>query len=236
MRSAQEILEILQIALPDLARDFHVTRLALFGSYARGQQTEASDVDILVEVDPSIGLRFVDRPLLVVTSAGAGWRSGSNLCSAFTRTWSPAGPSPLGTGQSSKRSWSMSRRPAGLLIEDMLERIRRIERSVAGMDHQAFLRNDTAIDAVIRNRTVIGEAANRLPQEFKDRHVDIPWHRIVGLRHRVVHDYFDVDLDLVWAIVETELPQLAAQLSDIQTSADTGGEQEYDGRDPDQDC
>ena len=60
MRSAQEILEILQIALPELARDFHVTRLALFGSYARGQQTEASDVDILVEVDPSIGLRFVD--------------------------------------------------------------------------------------------------------------------------------------------------------------------------------
>ena len=60
MRSAQEILEILQTALPELARDFQVTRLALFGSYARGQQTEASDVDILVEVDPSIGLRFVD--------------------------------------------------------------------------------------------------------------------------------------------------------------------------------
>jgi hypothetical protein len=60
MRSAQEILEILQTALPELARDFHVTRLAVFGSYARGQQTEASDVDILVEVAPSIGLRFVD--------------------------------------------------------------------------------------------------------------------------------------------------------------------------------
>jgi uncharacterized protein with HEPN domain len=117
----------------------------------------------------------------------------------------------------------------------MLERVRRIERSVAGMDHQAFLRNDTAIDAVIRNLTVIGEAANRLPQEFKDRSVDVPWHRIVGLRHRVVHDYFDVDLDLVWAIVETELPQLAAQLSDIQTSAHTDGEQEDHGQDPGQD-
>jgi uncharacterized protein with HEPN domain len=73
----------------------------------------------------------------------------------------------------------------------MLERLRQIERSVAGMDHQAFLRNDTAIDAVIRNLTVIGEAANRLPQVFKDRHADVPWHRIVGLRHRVVHDYED---------------------------------------------
>jgi hypothetical protein len=129
MRSAQEILEILQIALPELARDFHVTRLALFGSYARGEQTDAGDVDILVEVDPSIGLRFVDRPLLVVTSAGAGSRSGSNDCSAFTQTWSPAGPSPLGTGPSSKRSWSMSRRPAGLVIEDMSRANPRIERS-----------------------------------------------------------------------------------------------------------
>lgn len=60
MRNRQEVLEILRQAMPELARDFHVTRLALFGSYARGQQTEVSDVDILVEVDPSIGLRFVD--------------------------------------------------------------------------------------------------------------------------------------------------------------------------------
>jgi uncharacterized protein with HEPN domain len=82
---------------------------------------------------------------------------------------------------------------------------------------------------------VIGEAANRLPQEFKDRHVDVPWHRIVGLRHRVVHDYLDVNLDLVWAIVETELPQLVAQLSGIQTSADADGGQENDRRDPGQD-
>lgn len=60
MRNAQEILAILRRAMPELERDFHVSRLALFGSYARGQQTEASDVDILVEVDPSIGLQFVD--------------------------------------------------------------------------------------------------------------------------------------------------------------------------------
>ena len=60
MRRMQEIVAILREAMPELSRDFRVTRLALFGSYARGQQTEASDVDILVEVDPSIGLRFVD--------------------------------------------------------------------------------------------------------------------------------------------------------------------------------
>ncbi|MCK4303044.1 MAG: nucleotidyltransferase family protein [Candidatus Eisenbacteria sp.] len=56
----QEIVEILRQARPQLAREFGVRRLALFGSYARGDQREDSDVDILVEVDPSIGLRFVD--------------------------------------------------------------------------------------------------------------------------------------------------------------------------------
>ena len=60
MRSTQEMREILKEAMPELARDFQVTRVALFGSYARGEQTDESDIDVLVEIDPSIGLRFVD--------------------------------------------------------------------------------------------------------------------------------------------------------------------------------
>ena len=60
MKSTQEILGLLEQAKPELARRFGVRRLALFGSYARGEQREDSDVDIVVEVDPSIGLMFVD--------------------------------------------------------------------------------------------------------------------------------------------------------------------------------
>ncbi len=60
MKSTQEIIQILERAKPELAREFGVTRLAVFGSYARGDQHDGSDVDILVEVAPSIGLRFVD--------------------------------------------------------------------------------------------------------------------------------------------------------------------------------
>jgi predicted nucleotidyltransferase len=60
MRTTQEILKLLGHAKPELARRFGVKRLAVFGSYARGEQREESDVDILVEVDPSIGLGFVD--------------------------------------------------------------------------------------------------------------------------------------------------------------------------------
>jgi predicted nucleotidyltransferase len=60
MKTREQILETLRQAAPDLAREYGVTRIALFGSFARGDATEDSDVDLLVEVDPSIGLRFVD--------------------------------------------------------------------------------------------------------------------------------------------------------------------------------
>ena len=60
MKSTKEIIQILERAKPELAREFGVTRLAVFGSYSRGEQHAGSDVDILVEVAPSIGLRFVD--------------------------------------------------------------------------------------------------------------------------------------------------------------------------------
>jgi hypothetical protein len=60
VKSRQEIIEILSRALPELERDFGVKRLALFGSYARGDALPASDLDVLVEVEPSLGLRFVD--------------------------------------------------------------------------------------------------------------------------------------------------------------------------------
>jgi predicted nucleotidyltransferase len=60
MKTRQEILDIMRRARPELAREFGVTRLALFGSYARGDAIDGSDVDVLVEVSPSLGLRFVD--------------------------------------------------------------------------------------------------------------------------------------------------------------------------------
>ena len=60
VKTTQDVLDVLRAARPQLAREFGITRLALFGSYARGEQHEDSDVDVLVEVDPSIGMRFID--------------------------------------------------------------------------------------------------------------------------------------------------------------------------------
>ncbi|HMH53233.1 MAG TPA: DUF86 domain-containing protein [Candidatus Acidoferrum sp.] len=106
----------------------------------------------------------------------------------------------------------------GLLIEDMLERIDRVARYTIGLDRDAFVEDEKTVDAVVRSFEVIGEAARRLPGEFKAGHNEIPWHQIAGLRNRIVHEYFDVDLGLVWEIATTELPKLKASLRRLQSS------------------
>jgi hypothetical protein len=70
MKTRDEIIERLRRAKPQLLREFGVTRIAVFGSYARGDQRAESDVDVLVEVDPSIGLRFVDLADRIETLLG----------------------------------------------------------------------------------------------------------------------------------------------------------------------
>jgi uncharacterized protein with HEPN domain len=90
----------------------------------------------------------------------------------------------------------MSRRATPLLVEDIWEAIEKIQRYVAGLDHDTFIKDDKTIDSVVRNLEIIGEAANRLPEDFRAQHPEIEWRRIIGLRDRIVHDYFNIDIGL----------------------------------------
>jgi uncharacterized protein with HEPN domain len=110
----------------------------------------------------------------------------------------------------------MSDRPVAVLLDDMLERVDRIARYTQSLDRDAFVQDDKTIDAVVRSLEVIGEAARRLPSEFKTKHGEIPWHQIAGLRNPIVHAYFDVDVELVWVVVRAELPGLKAALTKLR--------------------
>ncbi|MEJ5376499.1 MAG: DUF86 domain-containing protein [bacterium] len=110
----------------------------------------------------------------------------------------------------------MSHRPVHLLIADILECIEKIERYIAGLDHDTFVSDEKTIDSVARNLQVIGEAANRLPESFTAQHPEIEWRRIIGLRNRIVHDYFGLDLEIIWEILQRELPMVKKKISDIQ--------------------
>jgi uncharacterized protein with HEPN domain len=116
----------------------------------------------------------------------------------------------------------MSRRSARLLLEDILEAIDKIDRYVFGMTSELFQGDDKTIDAVVRNLEVIGEAASRLPTEFREENQQVEWAKIVGLRNRIVHEYFGVDTAIIWQIVQSDLPQLKDQLERLISRSDKG--------------
>ena len=109
----------------------------------------------------------------------------------------------------------MSKRDPGLLVGDILESAHKILDYTSGQSFEDFTKDSKTVDAVIRNFEIIGEAANRLPEEFKEHFPQIDWHRIRGFRNRVVHDYFGIDYSIVWTIKETFLPQMIAQLQPL---------------------
>lgn len=69
--------------------------------------------------------------------------------------------------------------------------------------------------ALTRLLEIVGEAANRVSEEMQQQHPDIPWRQIIGLRHRLIHGYDAVDLDILWDIVQYDLPPLIAALEEI---------------------
>lgn len=109
----------------------------------------------------------------------------------------------------------MSRREPSLLIEDMIESANKILNYTQNFTFEEFVKDSKTIDAVIRNFEIIGEAANRLPEDFKEKNEKIDWHRIRGFRNRIVHHYFGIDYTIVWTIKESYLPELIKSLESL---------------------
>jgi uncharacterized protein with HEPN domain len=103
-------------------------------------------------------------------------------------------------------------RDEALYLVDLRDAVERILRyTAAGRD--AFLADPMIQDAVIRNLEVMGEAVRRVSADTRSAHPEIPWRQIAGTRDRVIHGYFTVDLEIVWEIVEAELPTLHQRLA-----------------------
>lgn len=109
----------------------------------------------------------------------------------------------------------MSERTDGDFLLDSREAIRRITEYVAAVQYEIFIGDIKTQDAVIRNLEILGEATKHLTEELKTNHPEIPWKSLAGVRDRLIHHYFGVNLDIVWQIVTTELPPVALLLEKI---------------------
>lgn len=97
-------------------------------------------------------------------------------------------------------------------LEDILQAITKTRNYVAGATRESFAQDSMRIDAVIRNLEIIGEAAKMIPESIRDEYPNIEWKKIAGLRDILAHHYFEVDLDIVWDILQNKLPTLEREL------------------------
>lgn len=93
-----------------------------------------------------------------------------------------------------------------LFLEDMLESMNLIDEYVHDLSFEQFKKNRMAVDAVVRNLEIIGEAANKIPSKIKEDNTELPWRQMYGLRNMVIHEYFGIDYEIIWEIVTKKLP------------------------------
>lgn len=113
---------------------------------------------------------------------------------------------------SEKRKWAFR-------IRHMLEAIGECQRFVEGMSYEQFRADARSMKAVVWNISTIGEAAGRLPDAVRQAFPSIPWADMRGMRNHIVHGYDQIDPEIVWLVVQEELPALVPELEQILSEA-----------------
>jgi len=106
----------------------------------------------------------------------------------------------------------MSERRWTFYIEDMIRFASRVREYTDGLDRAVFVAQPMVYDATLRNIELLGEAATRIPEAVRQAHPEIPWRMIIATRNRLIHGYLGIDDDVLWSIIQTDLPALLSDL------------------------
>lgn len=102
-------------------------------------------------------------------------------------------------------------------LQHILESIDKINRYLKDTSYDSFMFNDMQVDAVVRELEVIGEAANNVSEQFKAKHLNLPWREMVGMRNRLIHEYFGVNTKIVWETCQSDLKELKNLIKPLVT-------------------
>ena len=100
-------------------------------------------------------------------------------------------------------------------LEDMLKSCEKVIRFTHRLTQTQFVADQKTYDAVMRNLEIIGEAAKHIPNEVRSQHPEVDWRRVAAFRDVAIHEYFGIDVDVVWDIVQNKLPALDKQIRQL---------------------
>lgn len=102
-----------------------------------------------------------------------------------------------------------------IFLKHILESAKAVEKYTEKISKEKFAKDTEKQDAVIRRVEIIGEAARNIPAKFKEKHREIEWREIIGMRDKLIHEYFGVSLNVVWDTVKNDIPKLKKQIKEL---------------------